>query len=73
MDKLNIPAIQSLSSFTRALGVNDVTIWRFRRKGWLQTTNINGRQYVTAEQVMAFVRRAGAGEFASAHKVPVAQ
>ena len=64
------PPIQSLSQFCRASGISSITAWRFRRRGWLQTTNIAGRQYVTREAVVEFKRRASAGEFAKVHTVP---
>lgn len=47
-----------------------VTLWRWREKGWLQTVNLAGRQYVTAEAISDFKRRAEAGEFAKEHKTP---
>lgn len=46
------------------------TIWRWRRKKWLETTNISGRLYCTEEAIAEFKRRAAAGEFAQNHKVP---
>ena len=62
--------IKTLASFCREVGINPITAWRMRRKGWLKTVNIAGRQYVTAEAQMEFSRRASAGEFAQEHKVP---
>lgn len=41
-----------------------------RRKGWLVTTNICGRLYLTAEAIAEFTRRAEAGEFAKIHVAP---
>ena len=63
-------AIVSLQKFCRDADISPVTIWRFRKKGWLETTNIAGRQYVTSEQSNRFKSRATAGEFAKVHRVP---
>jgi hypothetical protein len=46
------------------------TLWRWRKKGWLKTVNICGRQYVSADALADFNRRAAAGEFAQEHKTP---
>lgn len=67
----NSPApIVSLTQFCRSAGISQITAWRFRQRGWLETTNIAGRQYCTSEQIAKFKRRATAGEFAQEHKVP---
>jgi hypothetical protein len=50
--------------------ISQVTAWRWRKKGWLKTVNICGRQYVMPEAIAEFNRRAAAGEFASEHKTP---
>lgn len=65
-----IPAIQSLEQFCRSIPIDNTTAWRWRKKGWLQTTNIAGRQYVTMEQVLQFLRRVESGEFSKKHVVP---
>jgi hypothetical protein len=64
------PAIQTLQTFARQVGISSVTAWRFRRRGWLSTVNIAGRPYVTAEEVDRFTRLAVAGEFAQEHTAP---
>lgn len=66
----HLPTIRSLQSFCREIKVSEITAWRWRKKGWLQTVNINGRQYVTCEAVANFKRRAAAGEFSAIHKTP---
>jgi predicted site-specific integrase-resolvase len=63
-------AVISLSKWLEQVGVTPVTAWRWRRKGWLKTINIAGRQYLTQEAIDEFHRRAVAGEFAQEHKVP---
>jgi len=60
----------ALGTFLDRMGVAPITGWRWRKKGWLKTINIGGRQYVTAEDAAEFSRRAAAGEFAQEHKVP---
>ncbi len=68
----NNPApIQSFATFLRSLDRDTVTGWRWRKAGMIQTLNICGRQYVTAEAVAEFKRRAEAGEFARDHKTPL--
>jgi hypothetical protein len=64
------PAIQSLQSFCRAMGITAITAWRFRKRGWLETINIAGRVYITSEGVAKFKQRAASGEFAKEHKAP---
>lgn len=61
----------SLSKWLEQVGVTACTAWRWRKKGWLKTVNICGRQYLTREAIEQFQRRAEAGEFAQVHHVPV--
>jgi predicted site-specific integrase-resolvase len=63
-------AILSLHRFCREAGISDTTAWRWRRKGWLTTINIAGRQYITDRALSEFLPRAEAGEFAAACKIP---
>jgi hypothetical protein len=63
-------AVISLSKWLEQVGVTPCTAWRWRRKGWLKTVNICGRQYLTRAAIDEFHRRAAAGEFAQVHKVP---
>lgn len=63
-------AIISLSAWLEQVGVTACTAWRWRRKGWLKTVNIAGRQYLTQEAIEEFHHRAVAGEFAQEHKTP---
>ena len=62
--------ITTLQHFCRNMGIAPITAWRMRGKGWLQTVNIAGRPYITAEASAEFVRRATAGEFAKHHPSP---
>ncbi len=63
-------AVVSLNKWLSDVGVSPITGWRWRRKGWLKTVNIAGRQYLTQEAIDDFNRRAASGEFAQVHKVP---
>jgi len=63
-------AIISLSHWLAQVGVTACTAWRWRKKGWLETVNIAGRQYLTRKAIEEFQRRASAGEFAQPHKDP---
>jgi hypothetical protein len=64
------PTIQALQVFCENAGIAPITAWRFRKRGWLVTINIAGRQYVTSEGIAEFKRRAAAGEFSRQHVVP---
>ena len=66
-------AIVSLQQWLTNTGVTACTEWRWRKKGWLKTVNIAGRQYLTQEAIDEFTRRAAAGDFAQVHKVPARQ
>lgn len=63
-------SVISLTKWLEQVGVTPITAWRWRKKGWLQTINIAGRQYLTQEAINEFQRRAAAGEFAQLHKAP---
>lgn len=62
--------IQSFANFLQTLGITPVTGWRWRKSGRIQTINICGRLYVSAEAIAEFKRRAEAGEFSKEHKSP---
>src|ERR1700691_640153 len=64
-------AIISLARWLEQIGVTACTAWRWRKKGWLKTVNICGRQYLTQKAIEDFTRRAAAGDFAQTHKLPV--
>ncbi len=63
--------IISLHKFCRDAGISETTAWRWRRRGWLTTINIAGRQYITEEGLTQFMRRAESGEFAVEPKIPI--
>jgi hypothetical protein len=52
-----------LDKFIEQTGLSPVTIWRFRKKKFLQTVNICGRHYVLRSEIRRFNSRALAGEF----------
>lgn len=59
----------SLDKFMDLTGLSSVTLWRFRKKGFLRTINICGRHYVLRSEIARFNARAAAGEFAL-HREP---
>ena len=66
----SVGAMISLSAWTEQVGVTACTAWRWRKKGWLKTVNICGRQYLTRQAIEDFLARAERGEFAQEHTVP---
>jgi predicted site-specific integrase-resolvase len=65
-----VATVISLSKWLQQIGVTQCTAWRWRKKGWLTTINIAGRQYLTKEAIDEFHRRAVSGDFAQIHKTP---
>ena len=60
----------ALDKFIEQSGLSVVTVWRYRRAGWLHTLNICGRHYLTRSEIGRFNARAAAGEFAKAPTKP---
>jgi hypothetical protein len=60
------PSLRAATVVARLYGISDVTLWRWKNRGWIQMVNIGGRLYVTSESIAAFDRRATSGEFAKA-------
>jgi hypothetical protein len=54
----------ALDKFIEQSGLSAVTVWRYRRAGWLNTLNICGRHYLTRIEIARFNLRAATGEFA---------
>ena len=54
----------SLDEFRRQTGLSPVSLWSFRKRGWLTTIVIAGRHYVPRQAIADFNRRAADGEFA---------
>jgi hypothetical protein len=54
----------ALDKFIQQSGLSPVTVWRYRKAGWLNTLNICGRHYLTRSEIGRFNKRAAAGEFA---------
>jgi hypothetical protein len=68
MNKSPNPPLIALDKFMRDIGRDRVTGWRWRKRGWLTTVNIAGREYVTDDEAQKFTARAVAGEFAKQPK-----
>ena len=74
-DNANTRSIDSeppiaLDKFIEQSGCSAVTVWRYRRAGWLNTLNICGRHYLTRSEIARFNARAAAGEFAKRPSQP---
>lgn len=55
--------LRAARAVCRDRGISDVTLWRWSRRGWIQTVNISGKVYCDLASLANFDRRAAAGEF----------
>jgi len=55
--------------FIQNLGISRTTFWRWRKRGWVTSVNIAGRQYISAAEVEKFNQRAQAGQFAATSRI----
>ncbi len=62
----------ALNMFVKAVGVSVVTVWRWRRAGFIDVVHIAGNPYVTREEIRRFNARLKAGEFAGTINNPAA-
>jgi hypothetical protein len=60
---LDSEPLMALDKFIEQTGLSPVTIWRFRKKKFLETVNICGRHYILRSEIARFNSRALAGEF----------
>lgn len=60
----------ALDHWREQIGKTSPTIWRWRKRGWLQVTNIAGRLYLSRDEIRRFEARVLAGEFSQPHKTP---
>lgn len=58
--------IISLDAYRKSLGRSKVTLWRYRKNGWLRVSNFLGKLYVTREAIADFEARIVGGELAKA-------
>jgi hypothetical protein len=56
--------LRAARAICRDRGISDVTLWRWKRRGWIKTVNISGKIYVDLQSLAEFDQRAAAGEFA---------
>jgi hypothetical protein len=61
-----IPFDQWLAS----LGRSKASGWRYRKKNLIPTVNLMGRIFVSRVAIADFERRAAAGEFSKAYRIP---
>ena len=51
-------------SWTAGIGISRSTAWRWKQKGIIETININGRHFISADAIARFEQAAVAGKFA---------
>ena len=56
--------LRAASAVCHDRAISDVTLWRWRKRGWVSCVNISGKCYVDLASLAEFDRRAFAGEFA---------
>ena len=49
--------------YVQKLGLSEITGWRMRRRGWIETIEIAGRIYVDEREIAAFEERARKGQY----------
>lgn len=59
-DSLHSAAI-ALDKWVEIVGISSATAWRWRKRGFIKTTNICGRQYLLPDDHAEFLRHAAAG------------
>ena len=64
MNSLDAEPMMSLDKFIEQTGLSAVTLWRYRKNGFLKTVNICGPHYILRAEIARFNERATAGEFA---------
>lgn len=52
-----------IKTWVISMGREPITAWRWQKKGWIKTVNIDGRIYISRKEIENFERRAEAGEF----------
>jgi hypothetical protein len=61
MNSLDAEPMMSLDKFIEQTGLSAVTLWRYRKNGFLKTVNICGRHYILRAEIARFNERATAG------------
>jgi hypothetical protein len=71
-NNMSIPtsSLVSWGKWLKEINKTPATGWRFRKRGWIETTNVCGRLYVSRAAISKFEERAAAGEFSKVHKTP---
>ena len=70
MNSLDAGPMMSLDKFIEQTGLSAVTVWRYRKNGFLKTVNICGCPYILRGEIARFNERAAAGEFAKPSNHP---
>ncbi|HEV2328789.1 MAG TPA: hypothetical protein VGY56_08390 [Verrucomicrobiae bacterium] len=55
--------LRAARAVARDRGVSPITVWRWRRRGWISIVNISGKPYVDLASLARFDERARMGEF----------
>jgi len=54
MNSLDAEPMISLDKFTEQTGLSAVTVWRYRKNGFLKTVNICGHHYILRAEMARF-------------------
>jgi len=60
----------ALDCWREQIGLTPATVWRWRKRGWIEVINIAGRLYISREAIARFEEAAANGEFSQVHKTP---
>ena len=69
-DEIHITGGMEWGKWLDTVGRCTTTGHDWLKRGWITVININGKNYMTAEAIAEFWRRAKAGEFAKSIKPP---
>ena len=60
----NTDGLLSWDSFLRDAGLSPTTGWRWKKAGFIETININGRLYCRHSEMARFLEAAARGDYA---------
>jgi hypothetical protein len=65
-----ISRLVSYEKWLVEIGKTPATVWRWRKRGWLDVVNISGRLYLDRAEIARFEAAAASGKFAQVHRTP---